>query len=106
MVYVVQEALGKNILPAEDFGDLEVLLPPGNIVLSPVPTIKKLRDKLKDFGDNDYLLLIGDPAAIGIACMVASDTNGGKVNMLKWDRQELRYYPVTVDLFHERRNSG
>lgn len=98
MVYVVQEVPGKNILPATRFGELELLLPPGDVVLSPVPTIMKLKAKLQNFCSRDYLLLIGDPIAIGMACMVASMFNKGVVPALKWDRQEKRYYPVAIDL--------
>ncbi len=99
-VYVVQEVPGRNILGAKEYGELEVLLPPGmNIVLSSTPTIRRLEKKLQNFCDEDYLLLIGDPAAIGIACCVASNNNIGKMKLLKWDRERKEYYPVQIDLF-------
>ena len=99
-VYVVQEVPGRNILGAKEYGELEVLLPPGmNIVLISTPTIRRLEKKLQNFCDEDYLLLIGDPAAIGIACCVASNNNIGKMKLLKWDRERKEYYPVQIDLF-------
>ena len=99
-VYVVQEVPGRNILGAKEYGELEVLLHPGmNIVLSSTPTIRRLEKKLQNFCDEDYLLLIGDPAAIGIACCVASNNNIGKMKLLKWDRERKEYYPVQIDLF-------
>ena len=86
-VYVVQEVKGRNILSAQEFGDLKLLLPEGSqVVLSAAPTVRKLKTRLKDFCDEDYLLLIGDPAAIGIACSIASDVNRGRYKCLKWDR--------------------
>jgi hypothetical protein len=97
-VYVVQEVHGRNILPAASYGTLEVLLPAGQVVLSPGPAVNKLRRKLKKFGSGDFLLLIGDPVAIGMAAMVAAEMNSGQVTFLKWDRQERAYYPVKVDL--------
>lgn len=97
-VYVVQETLGKNLLPAAEYGELEVLLPAGQITLSPGPSVYRLRKKLTHFCDDDYLLLIGDPIAIALAAMVASAMNGGKVNFLKWDKQERKYFPVKSDL--------
>lgn len=103
-VYVVQEAQGKNILPAGAFGELKVLLPDGQIVLSPGPTINKLRRGLKNFTSEDYLLLIGDPIAIALASMVAAELNVGRVQFLKWDRQERVYYPVKVDLGRSNHN--
>ena len=84
-VYVVQEVPGRNVLGAKEYGTLEVLLPPGmNIVLSSTPTIRRLDKKLQNFCDEDYLLLIGDPAAIGIACCVASNNNIGRMKLLNY----------------------
>ena len=72
-VYVVQEVAGRNILGARKYGDLQVLLPSNvNIVLSPSPTVRRVRESLKNFSSEDFLLLMGDPAAIGIACVIAS----------------------------------
>ena len=71
-VYVIQE-MGRNIRSAEKFGDLKVLLPDNRqIVLSSGPISFKLRQELKTFNDDDYLLLIGDPAIIAVAAAVAA----------------------------------
>ena len=97
-VYVLQE-MGRNIRSAEKFGDLKVVLPDNKqIVLSSGPLTFKLKHTLKDFNDDDYLLLMGDPAIIAIAGAVASDVNGGKFKVLKWDRDEKRYYDIEIDL--------
>ena len=54
-VYVVQEVPGRNVLGARQYGDLKVLLPSNvNIILSPAPTIRRLKDALRNFGDPDY----------------------------------------------------
>ena len=101
-VYVVQEVKGRNILSAQEFGDLKLLLPEGSqVVLSSAPTVRKLKQRLKDFCDDDYLLLIGDPAAIGIACSIASDFNRGRYKCLKWDKIEATYYPIEFDLYNK-----
>lgn len=98
-VYVIQESAGRNILSAKDFGELEVLLPPNsNIVLSSGPTVRRLKKGLASFTDDDYLLLMGDPAAIGIACAVAARANHGKMNLLKWDRLSSEYFPISINL--------
>ena len=97
-VYVLQE-MGRNVRSAEKFGDLKVVLPDNKqIVLSSGPLTFKLKHELKDFNDNDYLLLMGDPAIIALAGAVASDVNGGKFKVLKWDRDEKRYYDIEIDL--------
>ena len=93
-VYVLQE-MGRNIRSAEKFGDLKVLLPDNKqIVLSSGPLTHKLMKELRDFNDSDYLLLIGDPAIIAIA----ADVNNGRFKILKWDRNEMKYYDIEIDL--------
>ena len=106
-VYVIQDVPGTregrpkiNIIGASQFGTLKVLLPENaQIILSAGPLIFKLRQLLQNYTLNDYLLLTGDPAIIGVACSIASDITNGKYNLLKWDKQERRYYPVEIDLF-------
>ena len=101
-VYIVQENPNVNVIGAGRFGDLIPLLPPGRqITLSSSPVVKLLKTKLKDFSNNDYLLAMGDPVAIAVASMVASDINNGKVNMLKWDRENQCYYNVPIDLYQK-----
>ena len=98
-VYVVQEVPKFNVLPARKYGELELMLPPGQITLSAGPTVNRLKHKLRNFTDMDYLLLIGDPLAIGLAVAIASNANRGKARLLKWDRQEKQYYPLNVNLY-------
>jgi len=101
-VYIVQENPNVNVIGAGRFGDLIPLLPPGRqITLSSSPVVRLLKNKLKDFNDKDFLLAMGDPVAIAIASMVASDINNGKVNMLKWDRENQCYYNVPIDLYQK-----
>jgi hypothetical protein len=106
-VYVLQELPGTNIgqpkfniMGASKFGTLKTLLRErAQITLTPGPMIQELRKLLKDFTDEDYLLLTGDPSIIGVACAIVSDINGGKFKLLKWDKQEKLYYPVEINLF-------
>ena len=107
VVYVIQELPGTsvgrpkfNIMGALKYGKLKVLLKENTkIILSPGPVIFELRRLLKDYSSKDYLLLSGDPAVIGLSCSIVSDINGGKFNLLKWDRQEKLYYPLEINLF-------
>ena len=108
-VYVLQELPGTrigrpkyNIIGAQKYGKLKVLLKENTqIIMSPGPIIFELRRLLKNYTSKDYLLLSGDPSVIGIACSIVSDMNGGKFNLLKWDRQEQMYYPLEINL-HEK----
>ena len=98
-VYVVQEVPGRNISSARQYGDIEVLLPSNtNIMLRAAPSVRRMKKILQDYKEEDYLLLIGDPAAIGVACAIAALYNRGRYKILKWDRQEGLYYPVDIDL--------
>jgi hypothetical protein len=109
MVYVIQDIPGTkigmpkiNIIGAREFGELKVLLPENaQIILSAGPLVFKLRKLLQDYKPKDYLLLTGDPAIIGVACSIVSDITGGKYNLLKWDKQERRYYPIEIDLYQK-----
>ena len=98
-VFLVQENPYINVLGAADYGDIVVLFDSGQqIMFSPQPAIRKLKRKLKDFDDGDYLLMMGDPAAMGIACCIAAEMNRGRFNILKWDKKQQRYYPVGINL--------
>ena len=109
-VYVIQEIHGSadgrpkiNIMGASSYSttnDFIFLLPElSQIIFSPGPLIFKLRKGLKDFTTDDYLLLTGDPAIIGVACSIVSDMTNGKYNLLKWDKQERQYYPIAINLY-------
>ena len=91
-----------NIMGAAEYGSLKFLLPElSQIIFSPGPLIFKLRQGLKNYTSNDYLLLTGDPAIIGVACSIGSDNTNGKYNLLKWDKQERKYYPISINLYEK-----
>ena len=108
-VYVIQEVAGTqsgapkiNIMGAAKYGKFEFLLPEfSQIIFSPGPLIFKLRKTLKNFTTEDYLLLTGDPAIIGVACSIVSDMTNGRYNLLKWDKQERQYYPIQINLYEK-----
>ena len=108
-VYVIQEIAGTrdgrpkiNIMGAAEFGTFKFLLPElSQIIFSPGPLIFKLRKGLQNYRPKDFLLLTGDPAIIGVACSIVSDMTNGKYQLLKWDKQERKYYPIEINL-HEK----
>ena len=98
-VYVIQEVAKFNVIPAREYGELVPLFEEGKqIMLSPAPAVRKAKEKLRNFNDDDFLLLIGDPSMIGLACAVASDYNRGKYKVLKYDRRSFKYFPIQIDL--------
>ena len=95
------KVLVDNLAMLYDKGKIKFLLDErAQMIFSPGPLILKLKRLLKDFKQKDYLLLTGDPAIIGVACSIVSDTTNGKYNLLKWDKQERRYYPVEICLLY------
>ena len=106
-VWVVQEIAGTregrpkfNIMGASEYGNLKFLLDErSQMIFSPGPLIFKLKNLVKHFKPTDYLLLTGDPAIIGVVCCLVSDITNGKFNLLKWDRQEKKYYPIEIDVY-------
>ena len=108
-VYVVQEIAGTrfnspkiNITGALEYGDFKFLLPElSQLMWYPGPLIFQLRKLLKDYTPDDYLLLVGDPAIIGVACSIVSDITNGKYKLIKWDRQERKYYPIEINLYEK-----
>ena len=109
IVYVIQEIPGTkegrpkiNIMGAASFGKFKFLLPElSQIIFSPGPLIFKLRKALANYRKKDFLLLTGDPAIIGVACSIVSDITNGKYNLLKWDKQERKYYSIAIDLYEK-----
>ena len=109
IVHVIQEIPGTkegrpkiNIMGAQKFGKIKVLLKEDSqMIFSPGPIIFELRRLLKNYRPTAYLLLTGDPAIIGVACSVVSDITHGKYNLLKWDRQERMYYPISINLYEK-----
>ena len=98
-VYITQEMRGRDITDATSFGDIEILVPAGEQAsYATQPTIRKMKRKLSKFTDEDYLLLSGDPALIALATSIAASANNGKFKMLKWDRQQGKYFPLSANI--------
>ena len=109
VVHVIQEIPGTaegrpkiNIMGAAHYGKFKFLLPElSQIIFSPGPLIFKLRKELANYKKQDYLLLTGDHAIIGVACSIVSDITNGKYNLLKWDKQERKYYSIAINLYEK-----
>lgn len=86
-----------DMTPAAEYGEIEVLMPAGASLLSTVPMVRTMRDRLYNFSDDDYLLPVGDPASIMAAGAIAAEINNGRVKILRWDRVTRRYIVVQID---------
>lgn len=111
-VYIVNETLRRDpdtgkmdramdLTPAKAFGELVHILPPGSLPNNIEYVIETIHKSLRNITSDDFLLLVGNPIAIGIACAVASDKTDGKFGMLRWNPKVREYEPVMVDIFPE-----
>jgi hypothetical protein len=109
-VFITQEAVKKtdsgafraimDYTPASEYGDLIVVVPGGTSMLSPVPTVRLVKNVLmeNDFTQDDYIIPVGSPLVIGIVFAIASAKTGGKFNVLSWDKKYGKYIPIKVDI--------
>jgi hypothetical protein len=87
-----------DLSSAEKYGELIYLLTPTAAPFNTMPVVKELHEKLYWFGDEDSLLLIGNPVLIGCAVTVAAKTNNGRVKMLQWSGTERRYIQIQAEM--------
>lgn len=98
-VYLAQQGTF-NLTPARKWGRVKVLMPPNTQMQFDDPhMVRMIADGLEDIKPEDYLLLAGDPALIGVVSAIAADYLDGEINLLKWDRQEKVYFPVHLSLY-------
>jgi len=97
IVYVVQDSPGKNLIPAQEFGELRVMLSYNDSKKSTDFICNKLIKILADMESDDCLLLIGNPLFIGLACAIASN-NLIKFHVLIWERDRYKYRKESVVL--------
>lgn len=88
-----------DITPATKFGDIEILAKHNHNMFASAPMIRYFRDKLANFSDDDYILPVGDPVIIGAVTAVAASMNQGRVKLLKWDKRERKYLPISIDIY-------
>lgn len=87
-----------DMSPAERFGELVVALPPEANRMHTAPLIAALKERMSDFGPEDYIVAVGDPSLIAAAAVIATRKNSGLLRMLKWDRMSGSYNPVEMQL--------
>lgn len=106
-VFVVQdmrESMGIDFSNAESVGKVEYLLPGNRMaVLNTGYMMRKLREKLRGFTEDDYLLAAGAPAAMMAATVVAAkfarfNSGAEVVRILQWDREDKQYYIIEVPI--------
>lgn len=84
---------------ASEYGDLVFLLnTPERPPLDPEASLPVLRDKLKDFRPDDYLVLAGDMNLVVYASIIAARLTGGWLNLLRWHPRDRRYVSLQAQI--------
>lgn len=87
-----------DLSPALRYGELRVMLPPNFGMMMGAPAIDAIKERMRDFTAQDYLIAVGDPMLIAAAAGIAALKTGGKLRMLKWDRHTKDYIVVEMRL--------
>jgi hypothetical protein len=83
---------------AEQYGELVTVLPNGISVSNSPVILDLVREKFATFSDEDFIVAIGDPAAIAMCVMCASMVNGGRINLLRWTRWTTSYQNLKLEV--------
>lgn len=85
-----------DVTPAKKFGEVVIMVDRNVPNVSLMPIVQVLKEKLEDFGEDDYLLPLGDPALTAAAAGIVLRKTGGKLKLLKWDRWAKDYVVVEM----------
>lgn len=99
-VFVVFADHRKDFSKAEEFGQLRDVFSSVGRNYNASALIEHARHVLGQSQPGDYLLVVGDPTLVGI-CMVVMAELDGRMNLLRWDRDDFRYSPLSLDFQYE-----
>lgn len=80
-----------DLTPAEKFGQVVILMPPGLSNAHTAPIVAAMRERMENYNEEDALIAVGDPSLIAAAACIAARKTGGLLRMLKWDRHARDY---------------
>jgi len=112
-VYIIQnsyvrDGTGSTLRPKFDLRGVNAFGQPVEILhgqLSPLataPAMAELRNALRNYSDDDYLLAIGAGAFLIAAGAIAAQRNNGRVHVLYWNGDAQKYFPLTFDVNHSQ----
>lgn len=85
--------------PAKKFGQIKFVLESDREPFGDTnQLVVDIRQGLWDYSENDFLLLLGNPALIGLCVAIASERGNGHVNLLQWDGREKIYNKISFKL--------
>lgn len=88
-----------NIAPAEKFGELVTLLPPGSQFFAAKEVVRLIKERLHelDYQPQDYFLPLGSPVVMTVAGAIAARRGNGRLNVLVWDGHGSNYVAYELD---------
>lgn len=64
-----------------------------------IELVGQMRQKMVQFGDKDYVLMVGHVLTQVLAGLVAAEMNAGLVNIMHWDAQAQEYHVNEIELY-------
>ena len=86
----------RDFTPAQQYGKLKILLPSDHPPSGRLPQ-EMLAAGMADYEPEDYIVLSGHPAAIGVAVALASQ-RCPVVRLLMWSGRKRAYDLVVIDM--------
>lgn len=88
-----------NIAPAEHYGEVVTLLPPGSQFFAAAETTRLIKQRLHelDYQQGDFLLPLGNPVIMAVASAIAARRSNGCLNVLVWDRLTSSYVSYELE---------
>lgn len=88
-----------NLDPAKLFGEIVPMLPPNANRLHINPLTVALREQMKEFTKDDYIIAVGDPSLIAVSSCLAAAKTKGLLRLLKWDKISSSYELIEVTIW-------
>lgn len=88
-----------DLTSARAWGEVVPLVRSGNIRTEELGGVHRAMLEVldKQFTDEDFLLMMGDPTAQAMMVSIATQLTG-TLRLLKWDRQNAAYYVQSFDV--------
>jgi hypothetical protein len=96
-VWIAYNDRRKDFSKAEDYGELRDVFSSVGKNYNPDVLIEHARTVLSKAEKGDYLLVVGDPSLVAICTVAMSEVLEGEVKLLRWDRNNMTYYPLELD---------
>lgn len=95
-VWIVFNDSRKDFSKAEDYGQLRDVFSSIGKNYDGRTVLDHARHVLAQSTQEDYLLMVGDPALCAICAIAIAEVNE-TMTLLRWDREKFKYLPVALD---------